>query len=81
MIHIHLHDGFNGVTICREALKQLPEVKKLQLNNGGGYWYVTGETKEGRPIVTEGIYSYRIHHMTLESWVSSVVEVVKKDLP
>lgn len=65
--------------VAAEALKELPNVENLELHRAPeGYYYVTGEFKDGTPFVSSGIYVFRLHQLSLSSWVWSIEERVKE---
>lgn len=92
-VHIHVHDGprltMNG--IARAAMARLPDVAKLELVRGNGYFYVVGEFKKKSrsgqpiPITSGGIYTNRLGEdgpeFGLDWWVRQVIEVVEREKP
>lgn len=79
-------------SIARAAKAAMPDVARLEVVRGNGYFYVVGEWKKKRggrliPITSGGIYTNRLTttredgSFGLSWWVEQVKDVVEKDRP
>lgn len=52
------------------VMKQnMADLNELEIIRGRGYFYATGKFKSGYEFVTEGIYVYRLNHLSTERWL------------
>lgn len=79
-------------SIAAAAKAQMPDVARLELVRGNGYFYVVGEWKKKNkygqpfPITSGGIYTNRIgednkNFDALGFWLRSIKDVVERERP
>ena len=65
-----------------KALAEQERLKKIVLEKGKGYFYVSSEDKETATklaaLDTTSIYVCCINHQCLDAWISDVKQIVKK---